>query len=286
MKRAITLAFGWLILFVSCLCLFDKHRSGGIAQAAPAPFQQTYCNIPTFTVTATGQTAGINISTNQCWQWVATYNVTGFSAVSFSFQQSPDNSTWTTVTPTAASPCTNPATNTTSCTQLFTAYDKYVRIAYSLTGTGSMTARAYGSAGVARGGSGGSSGATGPTGPAGATGSAGPTGPTGPTGSGGGGGSAAIVGTAQFVVSGGVIGATRLTGVVSSVTRTSLGIYVAHFTGLIGTNYNAFAFCGDNSVAPFTTGSGTPLTNTSYAWSYQSTSAFVDCSTNNFMVVQ
>jgi hypothetical protein len=156
--------------------------------------QPTYCNIPLFTATATGATGGTNISQNQCPNWSVTYNSTGFSGVTWRFQTSNDGVTYADATAASASACTNPATNTGSCSQTFSGvYAKFARIAYTLTGTGSISGRAYGQAGVSTQGVAGSSGVTGPTGATGPTGvtgatgatGVGTTGATGPTGSAG-----------------------------------------------------------------------------------------------------
>jgi hypothetical protein len=172
--------FKWVVVWVVTVWL--AH----IAHAQP-----NYCNIPLFTATATGSTGGINISQNQCPNWSVTYNSTGFTGVTWRFQTSNDNVTFADASAASTSSCPNPATNTGSCSQTFSGvYAKFVRIAYTLTGTGSISGRAYGQAGVTTGGVAGSSGATGATGATGPTGSTGSTGatgvgvagPTGPTG--------------------------------------------------------------------------------------------------------
>src|SRR5262249_48160387 len=103
----------------------------------------------------------------------------------------------------------------------------------------------------------GPTGATGPAGPSGATGATGATGPcggpagptgatgaTGPTGSGGGSGTQSIIGSANFsVVSSAITGATY-TGVVTSVTRQSKGIFKINLSGVSSTTYNVFVFTG------------------------------------------
>lgn len=121
----------------------------------------------------------------------------------------------------------------------------------------------------------------------GAGGTTGPTGATGPTGSGG--GSQGIVGSANFTVSGGAISATTYTGVISSVTRASMGHYTINFTGLSSGNYNVFWSASDNANVPHFVGTtATPQGTTSYSYTVQtaSGSAFVDVGQNYIIITQ
>lgn len=141
--------------------LFLGLASLFIVGQVPLFAQPAYCNISPVTLTATGRTAQFINSANQCHGWVLTYFSSGFSAVSIELDGSNDGGiTWTAIPAVSGSVCTNPATNTGSCNITTDTYYKGISIAATLTGTGSLTARAYGVAGITAslGGSGGGGG--------------------------------------------------------------------------------------------------------------------------------
>ena len=96
------------------------------------------------TVTVTGTSVVIDNRSNQCYVWRLSYTTLGISGISVAVQSSPDNTTWTSYSGAAITDGANPNTTLSAGLIGIKATGAYVRLTYTLTGTGSLTYHLWG----------------------------------------------------------------------------------------------------------------------------------------------